>query len=184
MIKSKNDLKAILKKEKTLYLGTRSGTGIKLWLLQDHDYLLWKYVRLLRLTEYHFNCGHKLRYWISQRKKNILGAKLGITLWKNVVDEGLKIWHYGSIIVNANAKIGKNCQLHGNNCIGNKGESDEAAPTLGDNVDIGVGAKIIGNIYIADNVKIGANAVVTKSCNEKGAVLVGVPAHILRSEQK
>ncbi len=184
MIKSKKDLTEVLKKEKILYLGNRRGSGIKLFILKDHDYLLWKYVRLLRLTEYHFNCRHMIRYWINQRKKNILGAKLGITLWKNVVDEGLKIWHYGSIIVNANAKIGKNCQLHGNNCIGNKGDFDAGAPTIGDNVDIGVGAKIIGNIYIADNVIIGANAVVTKSCHEKGAVLVGVPAHIVGSEQK
>lgn len=184
MIRTKNDLKAVLKMERKLYLGNGSGTRIKLSLLQDHDYLLWKYVRLLRYTEYHFNCGHKLRYWVYQRKKNILGAELGVTLWKNVVDKGLRIWHYGCIIINANAKIGKNCQLHGDNCIGNKGDVDEAAPTLGDNIDVGVGAKIIGNVYIADNIKIGANAVVTKSCYEKGAVLVGVPAHILRRKSK
>lgn len=74
------------------------------------------------------------------------------------------------------AKIGKNCQFHGNNCVGNKGVLDEAAPRLGDNVEIGVGAKIIGDIYIADGVKIGANAVVVKSCYNKGATLVGIPA--------
>lgn len=47
---------------------------------------------------------------------------------------------------------------------------------FGDNVEIGVGAKIIGDIYIADGVKIGANAVVVKSCYNKGATLVGIPA--------
>ena len=51
-----------------------------------------------------------------------------------------------------------------------------AAPVIGNNVDIGVGAKIIGDITIADDVKIGAGAVVTKSCLEKGATLVGIPA--------
>ena len=50
---------------------------------------------------------------------------------------------------------------------------------IGDNVDIGVGAVIIGNIYIANNVRIGANAVVTKSCYEEGAILVGNPAKTL-----
>ena len=49
----------------------------------------------------------------------------------------------------------------------------------GDNVDIGVGAKIIGGVTIADNIKIGANAVVTKSFYEEGITLVGVPARKL-----
>ena len=49
----------------------------------------------------------------------------------------------------------------------------------GDRVDIGVGAKIIGDITIADDVKIGAGAVVTKSCLKQGATLVGIPAKIL-----
>lgn len=66
---------------------------------------------------------------------------------------------------------------HGNNCIGNNRKEDERAPHIGNNVEIGVGAKIIGDIYVVDNVKIGANAVVVKSCFTNGATLVGVPAH-------
>ena len=69
------------------------------------------------------------------------------------------------------------CQLHGNNCIGNNRKEDERAPHIVNNVEIGVGAKIIGDIYVVDNVKIGANAVVVKSCFTNGATLVGVPAH-------
>lgn len=69
------------------------------------------------------------------------------------------------------------CQLHGNNCIGNNRKEDERSPHIGNNVEIGVGAKIIGDIYVVDNVKIGANAVVVKSCFTNGATLVGVPAH-------
>lgn len=52
-----------------------------------------------------------------------------------------------------------------------------ASPTIGNNVYIGPGAKIFGDIQIADGVKIGANAVVNKSCLHKNAILVGVPAH-------
>ena len=51
---------------------------------------------------------------------------------------------------------------------------------LGNNVDIGYGAIVVGDVYIADDVRIGAGAVVTKSCYEKGVTLVGVPARILR----
>ncbi|MBT0889312.1 hypothetical protein KJR38_03095 [Streptococcus lutetiensis] len=49
-------------------------------------------------------------------------------------------------------------------------------PVIGNNVDIGVGAKIIGNVTIADGIKIGANAVVNKSFYEEGITIVGVPA--------
>lgn len=47
---------------------------------------------------------------------------------------------------------------------------------LGKNVDLGIGAKIIGGVTIADNIKIGANAVVTKSFTEPGITIAGVPA--------
>lgn len=180
MIKTKQNLREVIKFESQLYLPKLKIKRIKLLLLQDHNYLLWKYVKALRYTEFHYNIGHKFRYWVWQRKKNVLGAKLGITIWHNTVKKGIRIWHYGSVIINGHAQIGENCQLHGENCIGNKGLYDNAAPTLGNNVDVGVGAKIIGNIYIADNVKIGANAVVTKSCYIKGAVLCGVPARVIK----
>lgn len=180
MILEKKQLKSILALEKNIYLGKIKTQGIKLRLLCDHNYLIWKYVYFLRNTEYYYNVGNKIFYQYYQRKKNKLGAKLGITMWHNVADEGLHIWHYGSVIVNGHAKLGKNCQLHGENCIGNKGDFDQAAPVLGDNVDVGVGAKIIGDVYIANNVKIGANAVVTKSCYREGAVLVGVPAREIK----
>ena len=65
-------------------------------------------------------------------------------------------------------------------CIGDKGDFDNRAPVIGDNVDMGVGAKIIGPVTLADNLKIGANAVVTKSCETPSAVLVGVPAKAIK----
>ena len=52
-------------------------------------------------------------------------------------------------------------------------------PRIGNNVDMGVGAKVLGGIPIADDIKIGANAVVTKSFNEAGITIVGIPAHKL-----
>ena len=93
-----------------------------------------------------------------------------------------RIWHYGSIIISGDAQIGENCTFHGQACIGNDG-STESAPRIGSNVDIGVGAKIIGDITIADNVKIGAGAVVTRSCPEPGVTLVGVPARPIGSNR-
>ena len=182
MIKTRDDLRRYVDVEKKLYLGEKTYIQrIKERLLRTEDYLLWRYVYLMRKAEYYGNNGNPILFMWYQRRKNILGVKLNITIRKNNFNEGVRIWHSG-IIINGYAKIGKNCQLHGFNCIGNKGGADEKAPILGDNVDVGVGAKIIGNIYIADGVRIGANAVVNKSCYKKNAMLVGVPAKIKETE--
>lgn len=73
--------------------------------------------------------------------------------------KGLRIHHFGGIIVHPTAKIGKNCTLYHGVTIGDRGGGGGAA-VIGDNVMIGAGAKIIGEIVIGDNCKIGANAVV------------------------
>ncbi|MCC8153176.1 MAG: hypothetical protein LIP01_02525 [Tannerellaceae bacterium] len=80
-------------------------------------------------------------------------------------------------MINGTAKIGKYCKLHGNICIGNDGLSMEA-PIIGDNVDIGVGAKIIGNVKVANNIIIGAGSIVVKDCDKEG-VWAGVPSKFL-----
>lgn len=111
---------------------------------------------------------------------NRLGTRLGIETWCNVFGEGLLIYHVaGGIVVNSNARIGKNCHLHGNNCIGNNGKEKEA-PIIGDNCTLGVGAKVIGGIKLGNDINIAAGAVVVKSCIEDGVTLAGVPAEIIK----
>lgn len=141
-------------------------------LTKEHDYLLWKYVVLLRKEESARSTIMKMYY---QRRKNSLGAKLGIMIPSDVFADGLHIWHYGNIIVNGYAKVGKNCSLHGDNCIGNDGKSQNA-PVIGDNVDIGFGSVVIGDVFIADDIIIGAGSVVNKSFYEKGITIAGIPA--------
>ena len=165
----------VLKYEKTLYFKSKKDYIIS-WLTHEDNYQLWKYVTYLRREE---AAGNKLAELFWRRKKNDLGARLGITAYAGCCGKGLHIWHWGSVIISGDAKIGENCTFHGQACIGNDGSS-ENAPVIGNNVDIGVGARIIGDIVIADDVKIGANAVVTRSCLEKGATLVGIPAKPLR----
>lgn len=92
------------------------------------------------------------------------------------IGKGLALYHNGPIVVHGKAKIGDYCALHGDNCIGNNGITDEC-PVIGANVDVGVGAKIIGDVRIADNCKIGAGAVVVSDFLDEGTVIVGVPAH-------
>lgn len=148
---------------------------IRSFLLREQEYSIWKYIKFLRKEEYYEKKKLKLFSFLYCRKKNKLGEKLGIVINKNTVAQGLKIWHYGSIVVNNLAQIGENCTFHGNNCIGNDGKS-EKAPVLGNNVDIGYGATIIGDIYIADNITIGAGSIVNKTFDEPGITIAGIPA--------
>ena len=144
-----------------------------------------KYLFYLRKQEYYINTakGNKLKSLLGlyyERRKNRLGLHLGIEIGPNCFEKGLSIWHAGSIIVNEDVKIGGNCTLHGGNCIGNNGKT-KAVPCIGNNVDIGYGAVVIGDIIIADNVVIGANTVVNKSVLIPGSVVVGIPGKIMNN---
>ena len=87
--------------------------------------VIWKYERLLRKTEYYHNCrkdflgkiwGIVLKYVLYRN-----GIRLGFTIPINVCDAGLSLVHYGSITINSNAKIGKNCRIYNDVVIGSKG---------------------------------------------------------------
>jgi len=78
-----------------------------------------------------------------------------------VIGEGLRIDHFGGIIISCMVVMGRNCVLREGVTIGQRNGEDLRAPCLGDNVTVGPGAKIIGPITIGSNVDIGPNAVVT-----------------------
>ncbi|MDQ1086635.1 serine O-acetyltransferase [Siphonobacter sp. SORGH_AS_1065] len=120
----------------------------------------------------------KILYLIYVSRKNRLGEKLNLEIGTENIEPGLLIYHYG-VVINSDTIIGKNCRLHGDNCIGNNGKSNEC-PKIGDNVSLGVGAKIIGNVIIANNIKIAAGSVVVHSFLEEGITIGGIPAKKLK----
>ena len=150
------------------------------WLIRPERYYIRRYMRFLRQEEkYTFSSPNKmLAFWYKARK-NRLGSRLGFIISAGCFDEGLQLEHYGSVIVNPKARIGKNCKIHGNCCIGSDGGYPDDSPVIEDNVDIGQGAQILGGIRIADGVRIGAGAVVVKDILEPGVTVVGVPARIV-----
>jgi serine O-acetyltransferase len=135
--------------------------------------------RLLRRREYLENCrrdpvGRVLAVLaqVRYKRRSIL---LGFTFPLNAFGPGLSIAHYGSVVVNGNAKIGRNCRIHSDVNIG---EAQGRAPTIGDDVYIGPGAKIFGPITIGDRVAIGANAVVNSDV-PSDVTVGGIPARVI-----
>lgn len=143
-----------------------------------------KFLKYLRKQEYYINTanGSKIKGFLNlffEGKKNRLGMKLGIEIGPNCFGKGLNVFHIGNIIVNPVVRAGENCSLHGGNCIGNNGKTKDV-PKLGNNIDIGFGAVIIGDVTIADDIKIGANSVVNKSFLTPGVTIAGTPARIVK----
>jgi serine O-acetyltransferase len=91
------------------------------------------------------------------------------------VGRNFVIDHFGGIIISGYAKFGDNCRIRNGVVIGLRRVEDKTAPIIGSNVDIGVGAKILGPIRIGNNVFIGANAVVLCDVPDN-SIAVGVPA--------
>jgi serine O-acetyltransferase len=91
--------------------------------------------------------------------------------------------HNRGIIITSHAKIGDNAHMIGPITIGSKSLEDSRSATIGNNVTIGTGARIIGSLTIGDNVVIGANAVVVKNI-PNDCVVGGIPARILKTLEK
>jgi serine O-acetyltransferase len=94
------------------------------------------------------------------------------------VGENFRIEHFGDIIISGYASFGSDCIIRNGVTVGLKNIEEKAAPKIGDKVNIGTGAKILGNITIGNNVDVGANAVVITSVPDN-SIAVGIPAKII-----
>jgi serine O-acetyltransferase len=97
------------------------------------------------------------------------------------IGEGLRIHHFGGIIVHSVAVIGEHCTVYHGVTLGDRGGWG-GVPRVGNRVLIGAGAKLIGEIFIGDDCVIGANAVVHTSV-PAGHIAVGVPAVVKKRAQ-
>lgn len=177
MIKTRKELKECLRYEKAIYKLPKCAGLLGLLGITDKA-IIWRYQKRLRKWEYHFNSGHKLRALSYKIKTNRLGRKYGFKMQPNNFDVGLKIMHLGSILINGEARVGKDCSIHINTALVATGGTSDS-PHIGDGCKIGVGVTIVGGITLGNEVIIGAGAVVTKSFEENHITLGGVPAKII-----
>jgi serine O-acetyltransferase len=139
------------------------------WALLVYRFGRWRYrVRPVLLRKV-FSLIYKVLYkWV----QIITGIELPC---ETRVGKGFVIDHFGGIVVSGYASFGDNCRIRNGVVVGLRRVDEPCAPQVGDNVDIGAGAKLLGNIRIGNNVAIGANAVVLCDVPDDH-VAFGVPA--------
>ena len=123
----------------------------------------------------------KKHYFIARYISEKAKRKTGIEIHPGAhIGKGLFIDHGTGVVIGETAIIGDNVTMfHGVTLGGTGKEKGKRHPTIGNNVFIGSGAKLLGNINIGDNVKIGANAVVLKDIPSNTTV-VGIPGKIVK----
>lgn len=141
------------------------------WVMLVYRLGRWRYTIKNRLIRKLFSLLYKILYKFIQI---ITGIELPceVEVGKNFV-----IDHFGGIVISGYAKFGDNCRLRNGVVVGLKNVKSPIAPQFGNDVDIGAGAKILGEIKIGNNVFIGANAVVLCDVPDN-SLAVGVPASI------
>ena len=133
------------------------------WAMVVYRFGRWRYGIASPLIRKPFSLVYKVLYKLVQI---LTGIELPCEV---VVGPGFVIDHFGGIVISGYARFGSNCRLRNGVVVGLKNINDPCAPHIGDNVDIGAGAKVLGNIRIGNNVAIGANAVVT--CEDRKSVV-------------
>lgn len=114
-------------------------------------------------------------YWLLFRG---VETAVGISLPKEArIGPGLRIWHFGGIFVHPGTTMGRNCTLRQGVTLGNRVEGGPA-PILGDDVEVGAYAQILGDVHIGHGARIGAMAVVLADVPD-GATAVGAPARVI-----
>ena len=116
---------------------------------------------------------------ISQTARHFTGIEIhpGATIGKNFF-----IDHGSGVVIGETTEIGDNCTLYQGVTLGGTGKDvGKRHPTLGNNVMVGSGAKVLGPLTVGDNSKIAANAVVLKSVPENSTA-VGIPAKVVRRD--
>lgn len=164
---------------------------LRQWVLQDWDVnagrpesqLLLAWFRLAQWADRHWSRLGPLLvrpYWLTTSL--LLGMELPVTA---SVGPRLRIYHRNGIVVSPQATIGRDCQLRHGVTVGNKTDragNETSAARIGDDVDLGAGCVIIGDIEVGDHARIGALTVVTKPV-PAWSVVAGNPARVLRVEE-
>ncbi len=143
-----------------------------LWVMWVYRFGRWRYTIKTRWLRLPFSFIYKVLYLIVQI---LTGIELPC---EATVGQRFKIEHFSGIIVSGDASFGDDVIIRNGVTVGLKHTGIPGSPTIGNRVDIGAGAKLLGPIHIGDDVLVGANAVVISDV-PSNSIAVGVPARII-----
>lgn len=176
---TKKELKEVINVERRMNGKGLSGALVDS-IFQRPAYLITKYLKHLRYLEFYQIRGgiiSKLFWLYHYYHKTRLSYKLGYQIPPGTCGKNLILYHYsGGIVINAQARLGDNCKLYPGLVVGS---TPEGVPTIGNNVWIGPGVKIVGKIFIGDNVIIAPNSVVQKNI-PSNVIVGGIPAKVIK----
>ena len=186
MINNRSDLRKYLEEDFKRNLGNID--KIKYFALMVYggdSYKAYRYLKCLRKYEYAINVQYtapifgKILLYYRKYRWHHLSVKYNIVLPPNVIGYGFKMAHIvgGGIIINCKS-IGNYCSANAGVIVGNKGGQDKTA-TIGNNVTLTIGCKVIGKVTIGNNVIVAPNSVVVKDIPDD-CVVSGIPAKVIK----
>ena len=144
---------------------------------------------LLLYNGLHATIDYRIAHWLLRHHCRFLARAVSqwSKLWTGIeihpgarIGKRLVIDHGTGIVIGETAEIGDDCLLYQGVTLGGTGKDvGKRHPTLGNNVMVGAGAKVLGPIHIGNNARIAANAVVLREVPDN-ATVVGVPGHVVR----
>ena len=142
------------------------------WAMVFYRYGRWRYAIPWRPVRLPFSFLYK---FFKPFVESLTGIELPCEV---ILGRRFVIEHFGGIIISGDAVFGEDCIIRNGVTVGLRHTHRRGSPTIGNRVDIGAGAKLLGPIRIGDDVAIGANAVVITDV-PSNSIAIGVPARIL-----
>ena len=140
-----------------------------------HRFGEWALARTSRITRFFFR---QIFWYLHRYVRNSYGIEImrGAQIGRRV-----RFVHQGGIVIHLGSKIGDNCLIRHCVTLGARSRKhSKSAPTLKNNVEVGVGAVIIGDVIVGENAIIGANTVVATDVPANGIVIPSMPEIIVR----
>lgn len=148
-----------------------------LWVMAVYRFGRWRYQIRRRWMRMPFSAAYRI-LWL------LVEILTGIELpCEAIVGRRFRIDHFGGIIISGDAVFGDDCVIRNGVTVGLRNTGERGSPVIGNRVDVGAGAKILGSIRIGDDVAIGANAVVLTDVPAH-SIAVGIPARVLPRKPK
>lgn len=187
MIQSLDDLNRYIKADCVANLDREYVPLFKLlvnvW-YKNECYMAFRYMRMVRRYEYAINVAQKnglfgkIALLYAKVRYHRTGFKYGVRVNPNVTAPGLRLPHLNGGTIVGCESMGYNCIVNAGVVIGTKTGTSKR-PVIGNNCELAVGCKIIGDVTIGDNVIVAPNSVVVKDV-PANAIVSGIPATILK----